>query len=309
MHIMKKRNGRTIILAAALLLICRSAAAQTPTVEAYDDEAWTGYAESVVVYVLDNDYADPAGINVQTVEVVDPPIGGVASSDPSTGEILYVPSNGYWGFDCFTYRYSDNNGNPSNEASVYVYIDEPLLPTADDDYFETGFRESVLCDILGNDYGNEAPLDFASVVITTPPAGGQLTVNGDGTVTYTPDSDTEGDDFFWYTVEDEYGFVSEEAMVNVWVAPNEAPTLNFFADWVEGYTWVFSGFVEDDQSVEGLEIDFGGIIGYASSVLTDEYGYFSIELTLDESAIGTVTATTTDVAQKSSEIASATVDY
>ena len=49
---------------------------------------------------------------------------------------------------------------------------------------------------------------------TTSVRGNVLTVNPDGTVTYTPDG-SGGPDYFYYTVADDNGAISNEARVRV----------------------------------------------------------------------------------------------
>ena len=57
-------------------------------------------------------------------------------------------------------------------------------------------------DVLANDAGGNVgfPLDKSTLTISTPPLNGSVTVNADGTVTYTPRTRFVGFDTFYYTV-------------------------------------------------------------------------------------------------------------
>ncbi len=70
--------------------------------------------------------------------------------------------------------------------------------------------------------------------------------------------------------------------------------------------WTFSGSVQDDESVEGLTVNFGGLLsGQTASVAAD--GTFSITVVLEPDAQGIVTAVVTDLDGLTSETASDTV--
>src|SRR5207342_2437031 len=62
-------------------------------------------------------------------------------------------------------------------------------------------------------------------------AHGQLTMNDDGSFTYTPDAGFVGIDHFLYCIDDGYICVEGEATITVTAAANHAPTLaNAIAD-------------------------------------------------------------------------------
>jgi hypothetical protein len=251
--------------------------------------------------VTDNDFSDPNPIDPASVEITTQPIGGTVDVDPLTGAVLYIPDTSFWGYDGFSYRYADTSGVLSNDADVYLEVAAPLPPLADDDYFETGFREEGTFDLLENDWGFEAPLRRDSVVITSSPALGDLVVDTDGTVTYTPDPDVENDfDSFTYTVEDEYGNVSDDAVVSVFIGENAEPLLVLDCEWLEEDTWRFFGSVIDDQSVAALTVTLSGAVD-TTDVPTDENGNFTAELKVTDPFTYDVIGVTADVADKPSE--------
>ncbi|RVU27607.1 Ig-like domain-containing protein, partial [Neptunomonas marina] len=57
-----------------------------------------------------------------------------------------------------------------------------------DDSGSTAEDTAVTLDLAGNDNDVDDGLDLTSIVITQQPDHGTLLINGDGTVTYTPDA-------------------------------------------------------------------------------------------------------------------------
>ncbi|WP_048326963.1 DUF4114 domain-containing protein, partial [Crocosphaera watsonii] len=69
--------------------------------------------------------------------------------------------------------------------------------------------------ILDNDNDIDSNINPESIVIITQPTNGALNINNDGTFTYTPNNNFNGEDSFTYTIEDEEGLVSNVATVDV----------------------------------------------------------------------------------------------
>lgn len=88
-------------------------------------------------------------------------------------------------------------------------------PIAVDDDTTTEEPTPVIIPVLNNDHAQAGSLDVTTIVIKSQPAHGTVTVNGDGTVTYTPESGYEGDDSFTYTVKDSNGNESNVATVTI----------------------------------------------------------------------------------------------
>ncbi len=90
-------------------------------------------------------------------------------------------------------------------------------PLAVDDEANTTVNNPVVIVVLNNDSDSDGTLDISSVLVVSLPQNGNTLVNGDGTITYSPDLDFTGSDSFTYTVEDDDGSTSNEAMVTVMV--------------------------------------------------------------------------------------------
>lgn len=136
----------------------------------------------------------------------------------ANGSFTYSPNQGFPGEDTFTYVANDGTDD-SNVATVTLQqsttANQP--PTANDDEAGTGPGTPITIDVLDNDTDDDGTLDPSTVTITrNPSAGGTVTVLGDGSVRYVPPSETyTGEDTFRYTVADDDGSVSNEAIVTI----------------------------------------------------------------------------------------------
>ncbi|WP_275575364.1 Ig-like domain-containing protein, partial [Methylocucumis oryzae] len=95
----------------------------------------------------------------------------------------------------------------------------PVVDIADDNV-TLDQDSSVTIDVLANDSFEGSPV----ITDVTTPSHGTVTLNADGTVTYTPNPGYTGNDSFSYTVTSPDG-ITETATVNIVVNPvNHAPT-------------------------------------------------------------------------------------
>ncbi|MCU8105403.1 retention module-containing protein [Shewanella sp. SM101] len=145
------------------------------------------------------------------------PANGTATIDPATGLWSYVPVADYYGNDSFTVTITDDDGN-----SVTQVISVTVTPVADivADTALTNEDTAVIIDVLDNDTFENSD---AAVTGVTNGANGTVTINADGTVTYTPSANFHGTDSFTYTVTS--GGVTETTTVNVTVLKMPRPSL------------------------------------------------------------------------------------
>jgi outer membrane protein OmpA-like peptidoglycan-associated protein len=163
---------------------------------------------ATVVNVLAND-SDPDNDRL-TVTAVGTPANG--STAIVAGGVSYTPRAGFVGTDTFSYTISDGNGGTA-QATVTVTVTErpippPLnrAPIAVDDEATTTLANPVVVFVLRNDSDPDG--DALTVVSATPGIRGRTQVNADGTVTYTPNIDWCGTDFFVYTIRDPAGLTA-----------------------------------------------------------------------------------------------------
>ncbi|MEQ1637885.1 MAG: Ig-like domain-containing protein [Methylococcales bacterium] len=110
---------------------------------------------------------------------------------------------------------------PPTKGSVAFFQigDLPVntAPVAYDDAATTKQGQPITGNLLANDTDAEANILVSSIIIGTQPANGGVIVNGDGSVTYTPNAGFAGTDTFTYAVKDALGLVSNIATVTVTV--------------------------------------------------------------------------------------------
>jgi len=155
-------------------------------------------------------------------------------STDHTVEIVYTvtySAQGTFNFDEFSWvGYYETGAEGEREAfGNSVEIDKQTIifteiPLANDDSASTDEDNAVTINVVGNDTDVDGSIDPATVTLSSLPANGTAVSNGDGTVTYTPDTDFNGTNTLTYTVKDNLGAVSDPATVTVIVDPvNDAP--------------------------------------------------------------------------------------
>ncbi|MDU8913012.1 Hint domain-containing protein [Aestuariicoccus sp. MJ-SS9] len=184
---------------------------------AVDDIVDVDMNTETVIDAAAND-TDPDGDPVTVASIGDPANGtAVLNAD---GTVSYTPNFDYIGEDTISYVASDGNGG-TDEGQIIVTVvntdpDEP--PVAVDDTLTTELDTSITLNPTDNDIDPEGQPLFVSEIGT--PANGTAVLNGDGTVTYTPNPGFLGDDSFTYEVVDTEGLAD---FGTVYVTVEEAP--------------------------------------------------------------------------------------
>ena len=147
--------------------------------------------------------------------------GTAVITNASTGTFVYTPNLNAYGTDSFTFVANDGTAD-SNAATVAVTItpvNDP--PIANPDTATTRPGTSVTIMVLANDTDPEN--GALTAVLVSRPAHGTLTLNTDGSFTYTPAADYIGPDSFTYKANDG-ALDSAPATVSIAVtAVNAAP--------------------------------------------------------------------------------------
>ena len=159
---------------------------------------------------LSNDTDVDGQIEASTLQVVDAPAEGFIIS--TLGGFSYLPPQGFFGTTSATYVVLDNDGAESNTGTITLEVTPGPLAFTDSVTTETG--TTVTIDILSNDMAAGSPFDPATVTIVRAPSNGTVTVNADGTLTYTAGSVT-GPDIIRYEVTDGNGLTTPPASVVV----------------------------------------------------------------------------------------------
>ena len=170
---------------------------------ALSDNAVTKVNTAVSGNVMTND-KDPDKGQILTAAIVTQPTHGTVTLN-ANGTYTYTPTTGFVGSDSFTYKVCDN-GTPSlcDDAVVNLTITgadvNNLPPVANDDIFFRDPAQGVTGNVLTND---SDPNGGTLTVTTTPisnPSNGTVTINANGTFTYTPNTGYTGFDSFVYQV-------------------------------------------------------------------------------------------------------------
>ena len=187
---------------------------------AADDTATTDEDVPVTIEVLAND-TDVDGNGLTVTAIATAPLSGAAVIN-GDDTVTYTPATDFFGVDEFEYEISDGNGGTTTAWVRFVVVN-PVndAPVADDDSATVDEDGAVTVTVLTGD--TDVENDPLSVTAVSAPADGVVTINGDNTVTYTPDPDYWGPDSFSYTVCDDGG-LCDTATVSVTVDPvNDEP--------------------------------------------------------------------------------------
>jgi hypothetical protein len=140
--------------------------------------------------------------------------GTNGSASVVNGQLRYQPNANINGADSFTYTASDGRLT-ANAASVNVTIN-PVndAPTARGDSYSVN-EDEMLSVAAPAVLGNDTDIDSASLtaVLVSGPIHGTLTLNTDGSFTYTPTPNYFGPDSFTYQAND--GSLAAAATVNL----------------------------------------------------------------------------------------------
>jgi VCBS repeat-containing protein len=189
--------------------------------EAVDDSASTNEDTSVNIAVLAND-KDVENSSLTPTNVSDPPNGSVTVNP--NGTITYTPDANYFGTtDSFTYT-ADDGTDESEPATVSLTVNSVNdVPVANTDTESTDEDTPLNKNVLTNDTDVANEGQTLSAVKVTNPAHGSVTLDANGSYTYTPSLNYNGSDSFTYKANDGQAD-SNVATVNITVnAVNDAP--------------------------------------------------------------------------------------
>ena len=166
--------------------------------------------------VLAND-TDQEGSGLTAGSASDPP-GGSVVLDPN-GSFTYTPDADFAGTDTFTYVVEDGAGGADGGLVTITVAGVNDAPVAVDDSYATGSGVALTVAapaVLAND--TDADGDVLGAGSASDPAGGAVSLDAEGSFTYTPDPGFLGTDTFTYAVSDGHGG-SDSGLVSITVTP------------------------------------------------------------------------------------------
>jgi large repetitive protein len=113
------------------------------------------------------------------------------------GTLKYSPNANYNGSDTITYVVSD--GDKTDTGSVAITVNPSPDLTAEDDVFSTDEDVALINKSFGDSTTSGGVLNY---VLASEPSFGAVSFNLDGTFTYIPEKNRNGQDSFTYTVTD-----------------------------------------------------------------------------------------------------------
>ncbi len=254
---------------------------------AIDDATSTDEDTAVIVPVLSND-TDLDG-NPLAVTAATAPNGQVVINPD--GKVTYTPNPNFNGTDTITYTISDGQGG-FDTATVTVVVrpvNDP--PVASNDTASTPEDTPVTVNLLGND--SDADGDPLTVVAATSPDG-QVTINPDGTVTFTPNPNFNGTTTVSYTISDGNGGFAT-ATVTMTVGPvNDPPVaVNDNAQTLEDVP-VTVAVLTNDSDLDGDPLTITAAVAGHGTVVINPDGTISYTPDPDFNGVDLVTYTISD---------------
>lgn len=252
---------------------------------AVDDTGATSENITVMVNVVANDIDSDGVIDAAKVDLNTALAGVQASRNTPEGEysvnnigiVTYKPEKDFMGTATLNYTVSDNNGAVSNAAKITIAVQPLNAPLANPDVAATKMNQTVDINIVANDKDTDGSIDAATVDLNpdtngqqkeATTSGGNYSVNDKGVVTFTPKKDFTGTTTILYTVKDDKGVMSNEAMISISVdeVPNIAPEIIVFEEETDTLrftpgnpvqvTELFEAEDADDDSLSVAEIGF-----------------------------------------------------
>ncbi len=158
-------------------------------------------ASIVNASVLTNDF-DPDGTALQVSPMlISPPINGVVAIN-TNGTFTYFPTTNYFGPDSFSYEVCDGGVPNYCDTAVVILTISPVndAPNAVDDYYNLSANSVLQDNVLINDWDVESDSLIVSGIIQSGSLNGNLILQPNGDLSYTPATNFVGTTSLSYIV-------------------------------------------------------------------------------------------------------------
>ncbi|MBL7943643.1 MAG: tandem-95 repeat protein, partial [Flavobacteriales bacterium] len=210
-----------------------------------DDMLTAPQGQTVSIDLGDND-----------LDLDDEPIDYIVLSNPSHGSFTlningtfsYTPTPGYTGPDDVIVMGCDPC-EACDISNIIINVTPPNgPPVTGDDYIYLDEDASTMGDLTGNDSDPDG--DVLTYTLLAPPASGTLVVNPDGTFTFTPAANFNGNLTAWYQACDQTGHCDQAMLIIEVGEVNDAPqTVN------DTYTVNEDGILTGNVLTNDLELE------------------------------------------------------
>lgn len=230
--------------------------------------------------------------------LVSGPAHGTLTLHPD-GSFIYTPAADYAGTDSFTYRATDGTVLSDPTTVSLTVTPEDDAPAGQPDAY-TATEDTVLSvpapGVLGNDTDADGNALMAELV--SGPSHGTITLDADGSFTYTPAADYAGTDSFTYRATDGTLFSAPATVTLTVTQVNDAPIAQ--PDSYAGtedvtLTVAAPGVLGNDSDVDGQPLTVSLVSGPAHGTLTlNANGSFSYVPEHDYNGIDSFTYVASD---------------
>jgi uncharacterized delta-60 repeat protein len=201
----------------------------------------------------------PKAITLTATEIDGDPLSYSIVVPPTNGtltlvapNLTYMPAPNYNGPDSFTFKTNDGSAD-SNIATVSITVNAVNDPPVAGNNAYTTNEDTTLTvatpGVLGNDIDIDSPT--LAAVLATGPMSGTLSLNANGSFTYTPNANFNGGDTFTYRASDG-SLTSNLATVNITTnSVNDPPIAIDDAATTERNAFVAVNVLANDTDPEG----------------------------------------------------------
>lgn len=199
-------SGSNSATATAAYVVEAPASNSSPV--AKNDSGSTNANTAVTIAVLAND-SDPDGDSLSVTT-----ISGVSNGSAklnSDGSISFTPASGFSGTTSLNYSIADGRGGSASALVSVSVAASNLAPVAQNDSASTRANTAVIIPVLANDWDPEGVT--LKVTAVTQGSKGKVSINANGSLTYSPARSFKSSDSFSYTISD--GSKSASATVQV----------------------------------------------------------------------------------------------
>jgi len=261
-------NGSPSACATASVVITINAVNDAPLAVA---DNYTATEDNVLSdNVMTND-SDIENDNMTvTTSPVTPPANGSVVLSPN-GDFDYTPNPDFNGTDSFQYEVCDN-GTPAECTITTVSIDiTPVndAPIAVDDNVSTPEEAAITINIVSNDINVDGDNLTANTTLITQPTNGTVFILGNGSSSYTPNTNFSGTDTFEYEVCDNGNpALCDTAMVTITVDNiNDAPLAV-----ADTYSMIANDTLQMNVLTNDIDPESDSLIVGTSPILGSGYG-------------------------------------